>query len=58
MSAKCAGKLCNVCGKTIESANYSCSKCGVCICFYCGAEMLKEIEDAYLKCPRCSSKLK
>jgi hypothetical protein len=35
-------KNCAVCRRIIDCANYFCVKCGACVCFYCGAEMLKE----------------
>jgi DNA-directed RNA polymerase subunit RPC12/RpoP len=55
MSAKCLGKNCVICRRTIDGANYFCVKCGACVCFYCGAEMLKEAKLRYLKCPRCGA---
>ena len=58
MSEECVGKPCTVCNKTIQSANYYCSRCKACICFYCGAEILREADVEYLKCPRCSARLK
>ena len=58
VSEYCVGKPCVVCRKTIQSANYYCPRCKACICFYCGAEMLREAGTSYLKCPRCGTKLK
>lgn len=57
MSEECVGKPCTVCSKTIQSANYYCPRCKACICFYCGAEILKEVNVKHLKCPRCGNKL-
>jgi len=31
--------------------------CKACICFYCGADVLKEIEANKLRCPRCGAEL-
>ena len=58
MSNECVGKPCIVCSKTIQNANYYCPRCKACICFYCGADLLKEVEAEYLKCPNCGTKLK
>ena len=49
MSENCLGKPCIVCGKTIHGGNYYCQKCGACVCFYCGAEALKEVDADKLK---------
>jgi DNA-directed RNA polymerase subunit RPC12/RpoP len=57
MSEECLGKLCIVCGKTIQGANYHCTKCKACICFYCGADVLKQVEADKLRCPRCGAEL-
>ncbi|MFX1538165.1 MAG: hypothetical protein ACFFDI_28550 [Promethearchaeota archaeon] len=57
MSEECVGKPCVVCKKTIHGANYYCQKCKACVCFYCGADMLKEVDVSKLKCPRCGANL-
>lgn len=58
MSEECVGEPCPICKKIIQSANYYCPKCKACVCFYCGAELLKEVDVTSLKCPRCRAELK
>ncbi len=58
MSKECVGKPCIICRRIIQSGNYHCPRCNACICLYCGAEILKDVELDYLKCPRCYSRLK
>ena len=58
MSEDCLGKPCIVCQKIIHGANYYCQKCKACICFYCGADVLREVEANKLRCPRCGAELK
>jgi hypothetical protein len=58
MSDNCLDKPCIVCGKIIHGANYYCQKCKACVCFYCGADVLKQVEADKLRCPRCGAELK
>ncbi len=56
-SDECVGRPCMVCNKIIQRGNYYCPRCKACICLYCGADILKEVKVAYLRCPRCGTKL-
>jgi hypothetical protein len=35
MSDEYLGKPCSLCGKRIQGANWLCSYCGICICYFC-----------------------
>jgi predicted RNA-binding Zn-ribbon protein involved in translation (DUF1610 family) len=57
MPDECLRKDCAICGHRIQGENWYCPHCKLCLCFFCGMQIVVEEHTMDPLCPACGNKL-
>jgi predicted RNA-binding Zn-ribbon protein involved in translation (DUF1610 family) len=57
VSDECLWKVCAICGRKIQGANFHCPNCKLCLCFRCGVKIVLAEHIVEPNCPSCGTKI-